>query len=70
MSYRSIEGAFALRLVNDLRAAGFSVWMDQLDGIRSSDDWVMQLQNAIDGAKGILIALSPEYTRSKSVAAN
>lgn len=64
MSYRSTQGEFCLKLVADLRAAGFPVWMDQQGGIVPSDDWVMALQNGVDGAGAMLIALSPEYGAS------
>jgi hypothetical protein len=65
MSYRSTESSFALQLVNDLNAAGITVWMDQLDGIRVGDDWIETLQTNLDRASGLLAAVSPAYVRSK-----
>jgi hypothetical protein len=65
MSYRSSEAEFALRLTQDIRAAGIHVWMDQLKGIKGGDNWVLALQQGVDQAQGMIIVLSPAYTQSK-----
>lgn len=66
LSYRSLERDFALALAADLKNAGLRLWMDVLDvGIKIGDDWVLELQNAIDNCVGMIAILSPDYVASK-----
>jgi len=65
MSYRSSEADIALKIARDLRTSGIFVWMDQLEGLTTGVNWVAGLENAIDGASGMIVMLSPDYLTSK-----
>src|SRR5580692_1451550 len=66
MSYSRDDSAFALRLAQDLKAAGAKVWLDQLD-IKAGASWDNAIEDALSEATHILIILSPASTRSKNV---
>ncbi|RMG70597.1 MAG: toll/interleukin-1 receptor domain-containing protein [Chloroflexi bacterium] len=65
LSYRSVEGEVALKVAQDLRQQGINIWMDQLGGLNVSDNWIKGMQDAVDGASGMIIMLSPQYLESK-----
>jgi hypothetical protein len=65
-SYSRGDTAFVLRLAEDLRAAGITVWIDQLD-IRPSERWDRALEAALRGCAGVLLVLSPRSVASENV---
>lgn len=66
MSYSRDDSAFALRLAQDLKAAGAKVWLDQLD-IRAGASWDNAIEDALNHATHLLIILSAASTASKNV---
>lgn len=64
ISYRSLERDFATRLAQDIRNAGFPVWMDRLSGIKPGDDWIQALQDALNNSIALIAIMSPEYVES------
>jgi len=67
LSYSRTDEKVALRLANDLIAAGVSVWVDQFD-IRASQHWDSAIEAAVRRCGGMLVILSPQSTRSPNVA--
>lgn len=65
-SYSREDSEFALRLAADLRAAGASVWIDQLD-IGPGQLWDRAVQNALESCPSVLIILSPASVNSDNV---
>ncbi len=66
LSYRMIEAEFSLQLAEDLKQAGISIWMDQLaPGLSVGDNWVSELQDAIQNAVGFVAVVSQAYVESK-----
>ena len=65
ISYRVAEKDFALKLAEDLRKSGTSIWMDRLSGIKLGDDWIQSIQDAINSCVGMIAVLSPAYVKSK-----
>lgn len=65
-SYSREDSEFALRLAADLRAAGASVWIDQLD-IGPGQLWDRAVQNALESCPSVLIILSPASVKSDNV---
>jgi TIR domain-containing protein len=65
-SYSREDSEFALRLAADLRAAGASVWIDQLD-IGPGQLWDRAVQNALETCPSVLIILSPASVKSDNV---
>ncbi len=66
VSYSRDDSAFALRLAQDLKAAGAKVWLDQLD-INPGTSWDNAIEDALDEATHLLIILSPASSRSTNV---
>ncbi len=66
MSYSRDDSAFALRLAQDLKAAGATVWLDQLD-IKAGTSWDNAIEDALNAATHMLIILSPASSRSSNV---
>ncbi len=66
ISYAREDAAFALRLATDLRAAGVSIWIDQLD-IPTGARWDRAVQTALENCARFLIILSPASTASENV---
>jgi photosystem II stability/assembly factor-like uncharacterized protein len=66
MSYSREDSEFALRLARDLRDAGASVWIDQLD-IRPGAHWDNAIEDALLEAPQMLVVLSPASSRSPNV---
>ena len=65
-SYSREDSEFALRLASDLKAAGSSVWIDQLD-IGPGQLWDRAVQNALESCPSVLIILSPASVNSDNV---
>lgn len=63
LSYRTKEEAFALQLYARLRDAGINVWMDRFS-ITVGDDWMMSIQQALDGCGAMVAVISPLYLES------
>lgn len=66
ISYAREDADFALRLAKDLRAAGVSIWIDQLD-IPTGARWDRAVQTALENCARFLIILSPASTASENV---
>lgn len=65
-SYSREDSEFALRLANDLRAAGSAVWIDQLD-IGPGERWDRVVQSALERCPSVLVILSPASVNSNNV---
>ncbi len=65
-SYSREDSEFALRLANDLRAAGSNVWIDQLD-IGPGQLWDRVVQSALEECPCVLLILSPASANSNNV---
>ena len=65
-SYSRHDSAFALRLAEDLKAAGASVWMDQLD-ISPGQEWDSAIEHAVTRSPRMLLILSPASVESRNV---
>jgi hypothetical protein len=66
LSYSRSDGEFALRLAQDLRVAGVSIWIDQMD-ISAGDTWDRAVEEALRKSAGILVILSQASVASRSV---
>ncbi|NUO81947.1 SUMF1/EgtB/PvdO family nonheme iron enzyme [candidate division KSB1 bacterium] len=66
ISYARENAEFALRLAKDLRAAGATIWIDQLD-IPFGARWDNVVQRALHDCGSLLIILSPDSVRSENV---
>lgn len=67
LSYSRSDQAFALRLADDLIAAGAPVWVDQYD-IHPSQHWDHAVETAVRGCQGLIVVLSPRSAASPNVA--
>lgn len=65
-SYSRDDSEFALRLAEDLKAAGASVWMDQLDLV-GGQRWAEAVQEALEKCPRVLAILSPSAITSPNV---
>jgi hypothetical protein len=65
-SYSRNDSEFALRLAEDLRARGASVWLDQLD-IEPGQRWAQAIQAAMMKCPRVLVILSPSSVESPNV---
>lgn len=65
-SYCREDSDFALRLAEDLKAAGAPVWMDQLD-IEGGQEWDSAVEDAVVRCPRMLLILSPASVKSKNV---
>lgn len=66
ISYSRTDSAFVDRLEANLQSSGFRTWVDRRK-LEGGQDWVDQLQEAIDQCQVILVVLSPEAVQSKYV---
>ena len=66
ISYSREDSEFALRLAQDLKAAGAQVWLDQLD-ILPGRPWDNAIEQALGEALHMLIILSPSSAKSENV---
>ncbi len=67
LSYARLDERIALRVADDLIAAGVSVWVDQYD-IRPSQHWDQAVETAVRGCGGLIVILSPRSAESPNVA--
>ena len=67
LSYSRRDQKVALRLADDLIAAGVSVWVDQYD-IQPSQHWDRAVEAAVRGCNGFIAVLSPASVASANVA--
>ncbi len=65
-SYCRTDSDFALKLAEDLKAAGAHVWMDQLD-IDPGQEWDSAVEQAVTRSPRMLLILSPASVQSKNV---
>ncbi len=65
-SYCREDSDFALKLAEELKAAGASVWMDQLD-IALGDRWDRAVEEALTHCSSLLVILSPASVASPNV---
>jgi hypothetical protein len=65
-SYCREDSDFALRLAEDLKAAGASVWLDQLD-IVPGQRWDRAVEDALANCPRMLVILSPASVDSTNV---
>ena len=63
ISYSRHDREFVSRLVRDLERAGLTVFFDQR--IAPGESWVQALSKAIESARYVLVALSPEALESE-----
>jgi len=66
VSYSRKDGEFALKLAKELRSAGHSVWLDQLD-IQTGVRWDDAVEKALYECQIFLIILTPESVSSDNV---
>ena len=66
VSYSRDDSEFALRLTQDLKAAGAHVWLDQLD-IQPGHPWDNAIEEALNTAPQMLLILSPASAKSENV---
>ena len=66
VSYSRDDSDFALRLTEDLKSAGATVWLDQLD-INPGQRWARAVQDALAASPRILVILSPSSVESTNV---
>jgi len=67
LSYARLDEPLALRVANDLIAAGVSLWVDKYD-IRPSQHWDRAVETAVRGCRGLIVILSPRSAASPNVA--
>src|SRR5215831_3427928 len=65
-SYCREDSDFALRLAGDLKAAGASVWLDQLD-IAPGQLWDEAVADALQQCSRMVLILSPASVNSTNV---
>ena len=65
-SYSRENSGFALRLAQNLKAAGANVWIDQLD-IAPGQDWDSAIEIAMTQSLQVLLILSPSSVTSRNV---
>jgi hypothetical protein len=66
ISYSREDSEFALKLAEDLKAAGAAVWLDQLD-IQPGQRWARAVQDALNDCPRMLVILSPSSVDSTNV---
>ncbi|MHA4842818.1 toll/interleukin-1 receptor domain-containing protein [Flavitalea antarctica] len=64
-SYSRYDSAFALKLANDLRNAGATIWLDQLD-IPPGKHWDSEIEDALNNSNCLLAILSPKSMLSNN----
>ena len=66
VSYARVDSAFALRLAADLKGAGVSVWLDQID-IKPGRQWDSEVERALGECREMILVLSPGSVASRNV---
>src|SRR5215207_3520831 len=65
ISYSRKDQAYAQKLAEDMRARGFSVWID--DRIEHGNHWFDEIEQAITDARAIAVIMTPEADKSEWV---
>lgn len=65
-SYARVDIGFATKIVNDLLAEGVDIWVDHLD-IEKGNDYDIEIENALDDSKCIIVLLSSTSVKSRNV---
>ncbi len=65
ISYSKKDMDFAVRLVDDLETAGFSVWIDREIG--GGEEWQQSIEENLDTAQEVIVILSPNSVESSWV---
>lgn len=66
ISYSRADKAFALRLGNALKDAGFSIWLDVLN-IPHGTNWDLEVQRGLETSDTMVVLLSPTASASDNV---
>jgi hypothetical protein len=66
LSYRRSDQLFATRLADSLRSLGLSVFRDQ-ESLRGGSEWRESIDNAIEGARDVVVLLGPKTHGSEEV---
>ena len=66
VSYSRADTDFVLRLCQDLRAAGASIWLDKLD-IHPGEEWDEAIERGLSECGRMLVVLSPNSVASENV---
>src|ERR1041385_6266639 len=66
LSYARVDKDFALKLAHDLKSAGTSLWIDQLD-ISPGALWDDAIEQALQASQSLLVILSPASVASQNV---
>ena len=66
ISYARKDQEFALKLAQDLRSAGVTIWVDKFD-IPPGAPWDRTIQNALKTCESLLVILSPSSVDSENV---
>jgi hypothetical protein len=66
ISYSRVDKGFALRLANNLKEAGFKIWLDVLD-IPHGTNWDLEVQRGLENSDTMLVLLSPTASASDNV---
>lgn len=66
ISYSTLDRHHALTLVEQLRVAGHSVWIDQ-QGIGAATSWSNEIAEALDNCKAFILLMSETSLASKNV---
>jgi formylglycine-generating enzyme required for sulfatase activity len=66
ISYSRGNSVFVVRLAKDLKAAGYDVWLDQLD-IPKGARWDDEIEAAVEKSSTFMIVLAPESIESQNV---
>lgn len=67
ISYSRKDGAFAKRLVSDLRTTGINVWLDHDRLTPGTADWEREIRRAITASTGVILLASEDATASEYV---
>ena len=65
-SYAREDATFALKLAKELKAAGLSIWIDQLD-ISLGQRWDREVEEALAACPRMVVVLSPAGVESNNV---
>lgn len=65
-SYSRTDAEFTLKLANDLRQSGASIWLDQIDIVAGSH-WDSSVEAALIAASRLIVILSPVAVASANV---
>lgn len=65
ISYSRVNKQFAIRLASELKAGGFSIWLDQFD-IPTGKRWDDEIEKALRECEIFLIIMTPASTASEN----